>query len=59
KKFSIDLANSMLIGDNISDIQAGSAAGVGKLFLLGSDHEEATSYGAIKIKNLAAAMAQL
>lgn len=59
KQFSIDLANSILIGDKISDIQAGRTAGVGKLFLFGADHEDATSYGAINIKNLSVAKEQL
>lgn len=33
-EFKLDLANSVLIGDNASDIQAGVAAGVGRNILL-------------------------
>ena len=38
KDFSIDLGSSILIGDNISDIQAGIAAGVGTNLLFSEDH---------------------
>ena len=33
---SLDLARSVLIGDKLSDIQAGNAAGVGRSFLIGA-----------------------
>jgi len=35
-EFGLDLGNSALIGDKISDIAAGFNAGIGKLFLLNS-----------------------
>lgn len=34
REHKIDLSQSLLVGDKYSDIQAGAAAGVGKLFLL-------------------------
>ena len=37
KDFSIDLGSSILIGDNISDIQAGIAAGVGTNLLFSKE----------------------
>jgi D-glycero-D-manno-heptose 1,7-bisphosphate phosphatase len=37
KELSIDLSRSVLIGDKISDIQAGIAAGVGTNLLLAED----------------------
>lgn len=36
----LDLASSILVGDKLSDIQAGRAAGVGTQVLLSSEHEE-------------------
>lgn len=38
KKFSIDLENSIMVGDKESDILAGSNAGVGKSFLVRTGH---------------------
>lgn len=37
KEFNIDLKHSVFIGDNLSDMQAGKNAGVGRLFLIGAD----------------------
>ncbi len=37
KEFNIDLKHSVFIGDNLSDMQAGKNAGVGKLCLIGTD----------------------
>lgn len=48
KEFNIDLSNSILIGDKISDMQAGLNAKVGKLFLLGTQKDEYF----INIKNI-------
>ncbi len=39
KDLSIDLNCSVLIGDKVSDIQAGHSAGVGKNLLLASQHQ--------------------
>jgi len=38
KDLSIDLSRSVLIGDKVSDIQAGNAAGVGMNLLFGAKH---------------------
>ena len=43
KEHCIDLARSMLVGDKISDIQAGIAAGVGRLVLYRESSENETS----------------
>lgn len=56
KKYDIDMKSSILIGDKITDIEAGSSAGVGNLLLYGnsSKHEFAENY--IKISNLTEAI---
>lgn len=38
RDFNIDLGNSVLIGDKLSDVQAGRAAGVGRTVLVESGH---------------------
>ena len=38
KKYNIDLKSSVLIGDKISDIEAGKRAGISKLYLLNSKY---------------------
>lgn len=39
KEFDVDLANSILVGDNETDVQAGIAAGVGvNLLIYGGNH---------------------
>lgn len=45
KEHHIDLAQSILVGDSLSDIQAGLAAGVGQLLFLGSDLRSGRIYG--------------
>ena len=37
-KLNIDLASSILVGDRLTDIEAGRAAGVGRCFLVRSGH---------------------
>jgi D-glycero-D-manno-heptose 1,7-bisphosphate phosphatase len=37
---NIDLAQSVLVGDHVSDIEAGENAGIGSLFLVGPANEE-------------------
>lgn len=37
RRYPIDLPHSVLVGDKISDMRAGHAAGVGRLFLLAGD----------------------
>ena len=39
KKYSVDMQNSIIIGDKITDIQAGLTAGVGKAFLVKTGHK--------------------
>ena len=33
KKYRLDMSKSVVVGDNVTDIQAGHKAGVGSLFL--------------------------
>ena len=40
KEFDINMCNSVMIGDNISDLQAANSAGVGELILIGSVKED-------------------
>jgi len=49
REFSINMARSLMIGDNPSDMQAGFAAGVGSLVCYGFDF---TQYGAQRIDSL-------
>ena len=54
-EFNIDLENSVLIGDKVSDIEAGIAAGVGKNFILNSSINDKEIYNmpnCFKLKNL-------
>ncbi len=37
KEFNIDAKNSIMVGDKLSDVEAGLNAGVGKLFLMGEE----------------------
>ena len=37
-KYKVDLSESILVGDKVSDIKAGEAAGVGALYLVQSGH---------------------
>ena len=37
EKYALDLASSILVGDSLTDIQAGMAGGVGRLFFLAQD----------------------
>lgn len=39
KDFDLNLKESFFIGDNLSDMQAGFAAGVGRLFLIGTEKD--------------------
>ncbi|MFN7900421.1 MAG: D-glycero-alpha-D-manno-heptose-1,7-bisphosphate 7-phosphatase [Synechococcaceae cyanobacterium] len=53
KEHCIDLARSMLVGDKISDIEAGSAAGVGRLVLYHESSEnEPSRFQIRRISNL-------
>jgi D-glycero-D-manno-heptose 1,7-bisphosphate phosphatase len=54
EEHGIDLDRSVLVGDHLSDIQAGAAAGVGKLFLFSPDSSfEEGSQGAHVIDTFA------
>ena len=48
KDFHIDFSKSILVGDKISDIQAGSAVGINKLFLLSGFYKSSTSIKSIR-----------
>lgn len=41
--FSLNLSESMLVGDNLSDIKAGQSAGVGRLFFINRDNKNIES----------------
>jgi len=51
-EFDLDLANSILIGDKQSDIEAGRNAGVGRLILLSSDSDISNTAGVSYRSNL-------
>jgi D-glycero-D-manno-heptose 1,7-bisphosphate phosphatase len=57
----IDLANSLMIGDRWSDMEAGAAAGVGRLALIGSEPGAITSAlpGVIRLESLRTAVGWL
>jgi D-glycero-D-manno-heptose 1,7-bisphosphate phosphatase len=58
--FSIDPAQAVFVGDKISDMQAGAAAGIGKLFLIAGDiGKGAAPQQAIMVPDLAAVQRQL
>lgn len=38
EKYSVDMQNSIMIGDKITDIEAGLSAGVGQVFLVKTGH---------------------
>lgn len=44
-KYNIDLDNSILVGDKITDIMAGNAAGVGRCFLVDPTNTVSSNYG--------------
>lgn len=44
RKYNLDLNSSIMIGDNITDMQAGYSAGVGKLFFLNSSKKKVDIY---------------
>ncbi len=48
KDFSIDLPNSLLIGDKKKDVQAGQAAGIGTNLLLDADATRGPGYQVIE-----------
>ncbi|MDR2051004.1 MAG: HAD family hydrolase [Deltaproteobacteria bacterium] len=50
---SLDLASSLLVGDSVTDMQAGEAAGVGRLFLLtGEDNKYAAAFPISNLREL-------
>ncbi|NVJ60870.1 MAG: HAD family hydrolase [Gammaproteobacteria bacterium] len=51
-KYDIDIANSFLVGDKISDIRAGSEAGLENLVLLDSEYFSEEESSALKEKHL-------
>jgi D-glycero-D-manno-heptose 1,7-bisphosphate phosphatase len=52
KELNIDLSNSLLVGDKISDIQAGQNVGVGECYLISTGHSIDNTKYANKIDNL-------
>ena len=61
-ELGLDLAASTLLGDKLSDIQAGQAAGVGRLMLLQHPDEAAPEVppdGCMAVRDLAEALQQL
>ena len=52
KEHSIDLAGSLLVGDKRSDIEAGKAAGVGRLFHVSTATEIEPLAGCVAVNSL-------
>jgi D-glycero-D-manno-heptose 1,7-bisphosphate phosphatase len=52
REHDLDLASSLLVGDSITDMQAGEAAGVGRLFLFTQDKEYAAASSVGKLREL-------
>jgi len=52
KEFGIDLAFSILVGDKLSDIEAGKKAGVGECYLISTGHDIGAIVYNKKIDNL-------
>ncbi|MEA2029862.1 MAG: D-glycero-beta-D-manno-heptose 1,7-bisphosphate 7-phosphatase [Campylobacterota bacterium] len=52
KEFNIDLAHSLLVGDKMSDIEAGQKAGVGENYLISTGHDITNIKYDKKIDNL-------
>ncbi|MBL1199089.1 MAG: D-glycero-beta-D-manno-heptose 1,7-bisphosphate 7-phosphatase [Nostoc sp. GBBB01] len=52
EKYSIDLENSILIGDKISDMQAAKAVGIGKFYFLGKEDIEKQLAVSARVDNL-------
>lgn len=44
QKHALDLSTSVLVGDSLTDIQAGAAGGVGKLFFFSQDGTSVCEY---------------
>lgn len=53
EEFDIDLANSIFIGDNLTDMQAGARAGISRLCLVCGDRDfrDAATYDKAEFKN--------
>ena len=48
REFNLDLSDSLLIGDKISDIEAGKKAGLKKTYLIKSRYQEAYDFSSVK-----------
>lgn len=57
QEFDIDLANSLLVGDKMSDIQAGQKAGIEQCYLIATGHDISNIEYDKKIGNLTELMA--
>lgn len=51
-KYSVDLEQSLLVGDKVSDVQAGAAAGLTNNYLVRSGHQLPTEFVRSSYKNL-------
>ena len=47
QKYTIDFSSSFMVGDKISDLQAGQAAGVSRLILINTDSHKKIDQGAL------------
>jgi len=52
KEFEIDMKNSILIGDKVSDVDAGKNAGIGSNYLVETGHKVSSVIGTPVLKNL-------
>jgi len=52
EEWDIDLSNSILVGDKISDIEAGQKAGVGENYLIATGHDISAEHYQPQIDNL-------
>ena len=47
QKYSIDFSNSFMVGDKVSDLQAGQAVGISRLILINSDSNKKITQDAL------------
>ena len=59
RELDIDLARSAIVGDKMSDMRAGAAAGLGRLFLFGASASARADAGVEVVSSLSAAAERL
>jgi D-glycero-D-manno-heptose 1,7-bisphosphate phosphatase len=59
REFNVDLVNSILIGDKVSDVLAAQAAGIGTQVLVESKYTEDLEVTAYRVNDIISAMAYL